>query len=1380
MSDAPDVDGRRREAIREHVAAIAPYYTESWNPESPGPGTTLLELFAGLAADVTERLDRVPEKHQVAFLDTLGFDRRPPQPARAPVSLQVADGAGQNVVVDGGTRAIAGGTDTRPEQSFEITADGRFEATPANLAAVYSVAPAVDGIYDHWAPSDGTGLSEGGTPALLTGQNQQTHALYVGDVDQLNVGGDSESDAGTTTVRVKVETDTPWSKLRNDLVWEYYGERSVDGESVEGWHAFTRQPAGWEAFTGQLAWVSRALLSQLPPALGFDDSGADEVVLDLGLDGTLTETTVNGVESRWIRASVPPYADVEDFTDVRVGRSVRVGPGPSAGQGTGGGSDDDGDDGDGGNGRRSLRSVSPDRLLYNDVPLPFGDGEPTTVYPLGTAPIQRDSFYVASSEAFTKSGARIRLTFDGLAFSSSSTGDRPGEWDVDDATAIVLGNDTPRLSWEYWDGTGWSRIERLDDRTNGLTASKTETADGTVGNTVSFPVPDDLAKTTVAGHENHWIRCRLVGGSYGKRVGREDSDGNWQTKHLVHPPQFETLSIDYVPPTSTATGATGESGGEGSGAESGPAAALPLEPATHLFAENHLAYSGNLAETDGEWVRPFEPLPDEEQTLYLGFDGRLHGGPITLFFDVEDRTYPTAFHPRVRWEYCADPTTDEWVRLDVQDGTEGLTERGIVRLVFPGETTGCRRFGTERHWIRARVTRDAFDPLTFQVPFDPGTIDPGELDFGGFDPGLFDPSQFGSGWLPPGGFDVPSLTGSTLDWAQPLAEMEWPAQWEVPVETGGAMEATGTAARTGTAAAADAFESTDVAAVTSPTDVSDAAASTDADESTPTSDSPSSVTATATDAAADAAADAAGAAVDAVADATADSTVTTGSTQPAWQSTATSRLNATSVAETVATAASQSWTVQPFQPVEVGEYVSVPQFPTNPQVPTIPDWIGPWLPFLPSEPPDERGGPPEPCGRTLQTDPPAGDPTTRPPTVRGIDPNTAWAYNVRTVEDETLGSSDGSQSQSFVAGTPPVIEETVWVDELAALSEGARRELREAETPAVETERGGDGSVRAFWVAWQAVSDFLDSEADDRHYTVDRTAGRITFGDGTRGRIPPRGRDNVRIDYRTGGGPDGNVDVGAVGELASSIQYVERVTNPAPGTGGAAAESTDETVSRAPKQLRDRDRAVTDADYERVAMDAARRLARVKCLSGLNRAGESASGWVTLLLVPNAPRTKPVPSTGLKEQVRSAVGDRAPATLVAADRLVVRGPSYVEVSVTVDLVAAGPGSVATLEESVGGGLAAFLHPLTGGEDGAGWAFGELPAMSDLYALVEGVDGVDHVTELSVRFETNEGTATVREGAQPPSVSADALIYSGSHDVTVHLGTPAARAGTGGS
>jgi len=52
-------------------------------------------------------------------------------------------------------------------------------------------------------------------------------------------------------------------------------------------------------------------------------------------------------------------------------------------------------------------------------------------------------------------------------------------------------------------------------------------------------------------------------------------------------------------------------------------------------------------------------------------------------------------------------------------------------------------------------------------------------------------------------------------------------------------------------------------------------------------------------------------------------------------------------------------------------------------------------------------------------------------------------------------------------------------------------------------------------------------------------------------------------------------------------------------------------------------------------------------------------------------------------------------------------------------------------------LTQFLHPVTGGDEGRGWGFGDVPHESDLYAQLEAVEGVGHVRSLRFRMEEEE-------------------------------------------
>jgi hypothetical protein len=68
---------------------------------------------------------------------------------------------------------------------------------------------------------------------------------------------------------------------------------------------------------------------------------------------------------------------------------------------------------------------------------------------------------------------------------------------------------------------------------------------------------------------------------------------------------------------------------------------------------------------------------------------------------------------------------------------------------------------------------------------------------------------------------------------------------------------------------------------------------------------------------------------------------------------------------------------------------------------------------------------------------------------------------------------------------------------------------------------------------------------------------------------------------------------------------------------------------------------------------------------------------------------------------------------------------------------------------------AFLHPLTGGAGGDGWAFGKEPHASDLLAALDEIDGIDHVRALRLRFEAD---------ARDLRRSGDFLVSAGRHTI----------------
>ena len=213
---------------------------------------------------------------------------------------------------------------------------------------------------------------------------------------------------------------------------------------------------------------------------------------------------------------------------------------------------------------------------------------------------------------------------------------------------------------------------------------------------------------------------------------------------------------------------------------------------------------------------------------------------------------------------------------------------------------------------------------------------------------------------------------------------------------------------------------------------------------------------------------------------------------------------------------------------------------------------------------------------------------------------------------------------------------------------------------------------------------------------------------------------------------------------------------------GSADLMTDLTVKQAEaltiQKLRERYRAVTAEDFESLvlAMDEPK-MARVKCLPGLNLEGEDPGtpreGHVSLILVPfkgEGPLNRPVPSAEDLARVSGHLDSRRLITT----RLHVVGPSYVSICLSMTLTARPRESVSLLKARVAEALRRFFHPLTGGVEGRGWPFGRAVYASEVYQLVEGLDGVDHVDSLTLYIKEK---GVFKDSGRLIPIGSDALV-----------------------
>lgn len=91
----PRLDDRQYDDIVEEARKLIPQYCPSWTNLGPAdPGMTLVQLFAWMTELTIYRLNRVPDKTYIHFLNFIGEERKRARPSVAPLTFLMRTGEG--------------------------------------------------------------------------------------------------------------------------------------------------------------------------------------------------------------------------------------------------------------------------------------------------------------------------------------------------------------------------------------------------------------------------------------------------------------------------------------------------------------------------------------------------------------------------------------------------------------------------------------------------------------------------------------------------------------------------------------------------------------------------------------------------------------------------------------------------------------------------------------------------------------------------------------------------------------------------------------------------------------------------------------------------------------------------------------------------------------------------------------------------------------------------------------------------------------------------------------------------------------------------------------------------------------------------------------
>ncbi len=177
---APSLDDRKFQDIVSEARSKISLYCPEWTDYNlSDPGITLIELFAWMTDMMLYRMNKVPEKNYIKFMELIGIKLEPPRPARVDVTFRLSTPQANTVVIPKGTEVATVRTETQEAISF--TTDDDLRIIVPSLA--YAMTTLDDATFSDCMPA----LKRKDKPVTIFKQVPgENNAIYYGFGESLN------------------------------------------------------------------------------------------------------------------------------------------------------------------------------------------------------------------------------------------------------------------------------------------------------------------------------------------------------------------------------------------------------------------------------------------------------------------------------------------------------------------------------------------------------------------------------------------------------------------------------------------------------------------------------------------------------------------------------------------------------------------------------------------------------------------------------------------------------------------------------------------------------------------------------------------------------------------------------------------------------------------------------------------------------------------------------------------------------------------------------------------------------------------------------------------------------------------------------------------
>lgn len=182
----PKLDDRAFNDIVEEARRRIQLYTPEWTDHNlSDPGITLIELFAWMTDIVLYRLNRVPDKHFIKFMELIGMELAEATPARVPITFWLSSPRDTTQRIPAGTEIST--TRTETEEAIVFTTDGDLEILVPDLRELMTSSTNAEGgrvFQSHNIFNVKTGFE--GFPVFASETPSNDDALYLGFAQDLS------------------------------------------------------------------------------------------------------------------------------------------------------------------------------------------------------------------------------------------------------------------------------------------------------------------------------------------------------------------------------------------------------------------------------------------------------------------------------------------------------------------------------------------------------------------------------------------------------------------------------------------------------------------------------------------------------------------------------------------------------------------------------------------------------------------------------------------------------------------------------------------------------------------------------------------------------------------------------------------------------------------------------------------------------------------------------------------------------------------------------------------------------------------------------------------------------------------------------------------